>query len=84
MGNDRKAEVEFLGALDAEPTTYGACAAYLSVLRQVEHWLSAIIGTIHVPYAEHWVIVSCLNVDKVQTFNYFDSRRSKISALIRL
>lgn len=34
-GDDRKAELLFLEALDAEPISYGACAAFLSVLRQV-------------------------------------------------
>lgn len=34
-GDDRKAEVLFLEALDAEPTTYGACAAFMAVLGQV-------------------------------------------------
>lgn len=34
-GDDRRAEILLLEAVDAEPTTYGACAALLSVLRQV-------------------------------------------------
>lgn len=38
-GDDRKAEVLFLEALDAEPTTFGGCAALLSALRQVKLFL---------------------------------------------
>ena len=34
-GEDRKAEELFLEALDAEPTTFGACAALLLALNQV-------------------------------------------------
>eukprot|EP00903_Cladosiphon_okamuranus_P013005 g12134.t2 len=34
-GDDRKAEILFLEALDAEPTTFGGCAALLSALSQV-------------------------------------------------
>lgn len=34
-GDDKRAELLFLEALDAEPTTLGACAAFLSMLRQV-------------------------------------------------
>ena len=34
-GDDKQAEILFLGTLDAEPSTYGACAALLSVLHQV-------------------------------------------------
>lgn len=40
-GDDRRAEVLFLEALDAEPVTYGACAALLSILRQVRVHLLA-------------------------------------------
>lgn len=40
-GDDRKAELLFLGVLDAEPTTYGACAAFLSVLHQVRGFVSS-------------------------------------------
>jgi len=35
VGEDRKAEELFLEALDAEPATFGACAALLLALRQV-------------------------------------------------
>lgn len=34
-GNDKQAELLFLAALDAKPTTFGASAAFLSMLRQV-------------------------------------------------
>lgn len=34
-GDDRKAEILFLEALDAEPITFGSCAALLSALQQV-------------------------------------------------
>ena len=34
-GDERKAEILFLEALDAEPTAFGGCAALSSALRQV-------------------------------------------------
>ena len=43
-GDDRKAEVLFLEALDAETTTFGGCAALLSALRQVKLLLGRLCG----------------------------------------